>query len=129
MKGTLSLKLGVAVAGVLLAGSSFAQGFGSGGGGGFGDHRPPMERAMGGQGDRGRWWNNPKVVERLKLTDDQRKAMDAILLSHRDMKEPKRRERRDFFRSKEEAQRDSLSSHKISSSNIQSGKLSKRFPL
>jgi Spy/CpxP family protein refolding chaperone len=84
MKGTLSLKLGVAVAGVLLAGSSFAQGFGSGGGGGFGDHRPPMERAMGGQGDRGRWWNNPQVVERLKLTDDQRKAMDAILLAHRE---------------------------------------------
>ena len=84
MKGTLSLKLGVAVAGVLLAGSSFAQGFGGGGGGGFGDHRPPMERAMGGQGDRGRWWNNPKVVERLKLTDDQRKAMDAILLAHRE---------------------------------------------
>jgi periplasmic protein CpxP/Spy len=84
MKGTLSLKFGVAVAGVLLAGTSFAQGFGGGGGGGFGDHRPPMERAMGGQGDRGRWWNNPKVVERLKLTDDQRKAMDAILLAHRE---------------------------------------------
>ena len=39
---------------------------------------------MGGQGDRGRWWNNPQVVERLKLTDDQRKAMDAILLAHRE---------------------------------------------
>jgi periplasmic protein CpxP/Spy len=84
MKGTLLLKFGVAVAGVLLAGTSFAQGFGGGGGGEFGDHRPPMERAMGGQGDRGRWWNNPKVVERLKLTDDQRKAMDAILLAHRE---------------------------------------------
>jgi Spy/CpxP family protein refolding chaperone len=41
-----------------------------------------MERAM--NGDHGRWWNNPKVVERLKLTDDQRKAMDGILLEHRE---------------------------------------------
>jgi Spy/CpxP family protein refolding chaperone len=40
-----------------------------------------MERAL---GDHGRWWNNPKVVERLKLTDDQRKAMDGILLEHRE---------------------------------------------
>src|ERR1700723_2604452 len=84
MKGTLSLKIGVAVAALLLAATAQAQGYGSGGGGGFGNHRPPMERAMGGQGDRGRWWNNPKVVERLKLTDDQRKSMDAILLAHRE---------------------------------------------
>ena len=84
MKGTLSLKFGVAVAAMLLTATVHAQGYGSGGGGGFGNHRPPMERAMGGQGDRGRWWNNPKVVERLKLTDDQRKSMDAILLAHRE---------------------------------------------
>ena len=84
MKGTLSLKTGVAVAAMLLAGTALAQEYGGGGGGGFGNHRPPMERAMGGQGDRGRWWNNPKVVERLKLTDDQRKSMDAILLAHRE---------------------------------------------
>jgi Spy/CpxP family protein refolding chaperone len=42
-----------------------------------------MERAFGPQGDHGRWWNNPKVVERLKLTDEQRKAFDGILLEHR----------------------------------------------
>ena len=36
------------------------------------------------RGDRGRWWNNPKVVEKLKLTDDQRKAMDVIFQQHRE---------------------------------------------
>jgi Spy/CpxP family protein refolding chaperone len=42
-----------------------------------------MERAFGAPGDHGRWWNNPKVVERLKLTDEQRKTFDGILLDHR----------------------------------------------
>jgi Spy/CpxP family protein refolding chaperone len=41
-----------------------------------------MERAM--RGDRGRWWNNPKIAEKLKLTDDQRKAMDDIFQQHRE---------------------------------------------
>ena len=52
------------------------------GGPGFGEHRPPMERAM--RGDRGRWWNNPKIVEKLKLTDEQRKTMDDIFQQHRE---------------------------------------------
>jgi protein CpxP len=39
---------------------------------------------MGMRGEHGRWWNNPAVVEKLKLTDDQRKAMDAILQQHRE---------------------------------------------
>jgi Spy/CpxP family protein refolding chaperone len=43
-----------------------------------------MERAMGGHGEHGRWWNNPKIVEKLKLTDDQRKAMDTIFQEHRE---------------------------------------------
>src|SRR3954469_18171028 len=51
------------------------------GGPGFGMHRPPMERALGLRG--GRWWNDPAMVEKLKLTDDQRKSMDEILLDHR----------------------------------------------
>jgi Spy/CpxP family protein refolding chaperone len=50
-------------------------------------HRPPMERAMGGlggpHGDHGRWWNEPHAVEKLKLTDSQRKAMDDIYQQHR----------------------------------------------
>jgi periplasmic protein CpxP/Spy len=81
------VKLGMAVACVLLAGTACAQapvggsGSGPGPGGGFGEHRPPFERAMG--GDHGRWWNNPKTVDRLKLTDTQRKAMDDTLQQHR----------------------------------------------
>jgi protein CpxP len=54
------------------------------GGPGFGGHQPPMERAFGQTGELGRWWNNPRMVAELKLTDDQRKAMDAILLEHRE---------------------------------------------
>jgi Spy/CpxP family protein refolding chaperone len=52
-------------------------------GSGFGQHRPPFERALGPQGKSERFWNRPEVVEKLKLTDDQRKAMDKILLDHR----------------------------------------------
>jgi Spy/CpxP family protein refolding chaperone len=40
-----------------------------------------MEKAFGGAG--GRFWNNPRIVAELKLTDDQRKAMDGILQDHR----------------------------------------------
>jgi Spy/CpxP family protein refolding chaperone len=61
-----------------------APGGGMGTGPGFGDRQPPMERAFGPQDGHGRWWNNPKVVERLKLTDEQRKAFDNILLEHRE---------------------------------------------
>jgi len=53
---------------------------------GMGPHRPPMERAMGpegGRGDHGRWWNEPRAIEKLKLTDTQRKAMDDIYQQHR----------------------------------------------
>lgn len=39
---------------------------------------------MGPQGAFGHWWNNPRMIERLKLTDDQRKAMDQILYEHRE---------------------------------------------
>jgi Spy/CpxP family protein refolding chaperone len=41
-----------------------------------------MESAM--RGEQGRWWNNAKLVEKLKLTDDQRKAMDQIFQEHRE---------------------------------------------
>ena len=65
-----------------------AQDFGGPGGGpGPMMNRPPMERAFGpmGAGGAGKgWWNNSAVIERLKLTDDQRKSMDAILLQHRE---------------------------------------------
>jgi Spy/CpxP family protein refolding chaperone len=55
-----------------------------GSGPGFGEHHPPFERALGPEGNHGRWWNDPVVVERLKLTDEQRKSMDGILLEHRE---------------------------------------------
>jgi Spy/CpxP family protein refolding chaperone len=43
-----------------------------------------MERSLGARGDHGRWWDNPQVAERLKLTDTQRKAMDDTLQQHRE---------------------------------------------
>ena len=91
MKGSMAVRLGLAIASVLMAGSALAQGpmgggagMGGGGGMGMGEHRPPMERAFGAQGDHGRWWNNPRMVAELKLTDEQRKSMDDILLTHRE---------------------------------------------
>jgi len=72
------------MAGVLLAGTAMAQAPGGEMGPGFGEHRPPMERAFGPQGEHMRWWNNPKLVERLKLTEAQRKAFDGILQDHRE---------------------------------------------
>ncbi len=91
MQALRVVRLGWTIAAVLLAGTAMAQGpggmgmgAGSGMGPGFGEHRPPMEKAFGLNGDHGRWWNNPKVVERLKLTDEQRKAFDGILLEHRE---------------------------------------------
>jgi len=75
----------IAVAGVLMAGGlAGAQGPGGPGmGPGFSQHRPPMERAFGIDGTHGQFWNNPRIVAQLKLTDDQRKAMDGILQQHK----------------------------------------------
>src|SRR6266568_7163820 len=90
MKASMAVRLGLAIAALLTAGVAGAQAPGAGPGGGpatgpgFAGHRPPMERAMGPRGEHGRWWNNPEIAEKLKLTDDQRKAMDAILLQHRE---------------------------------------------
>jgi Spy/CpxP family protein refolding chaperone len=42
-----------------------------------------MERAMRPHGDHGRWWNDAAKVEKLKLTDSQRKAMDDVYQQHR----------------------------------------------
>jgi periplasmic protein CpxP/Spy len=56
---------------------------GPGFGPGFGGHRPPMERALGPMGTQGRFWQNQAMVDRLKLTDDQRKSMDQVLEQNR----------------------------------------------
>ncbi len=83
MKSMKSVRLVLAVAGVLMAGGfAVAQGPGGPGmGPGFGMHRPPLERDLGLAG--GRFWNNPDTVKQLNLTDDQRKAMDGIMQDHR----------------------------------------------
>jgi Spy/CpxP family protein refolding chaperone len=88
MKSLLAGRVGLAIAMLGLAVGASAQGPGPMGGPGMagpgeGTHRPPFERAFGGHGVEGRWWNNPKIIERLKLTDDQRKAFDQTLLDHR----------------------------------------------
>jgi Spy/CpxP family protein refolding chaperone len=43
-----------------------------------------MENALGPLGSQGRFWNNPKVVERLKLTDVQCKEFEEIFMQHRE---------------------------------------------
>ena len=85
MKAGSAGQLVLAIAGVLMAGAAGAQGFGGQGmGSGPGGHRPPMERRFGPEGAQKSWWNNPRIIERLKLTDEQRKAMDGIMLAHRE---------------------------------------------
>jgi len=86
MKSSIAVGTVLAIGSLLMAGAAMAQGpgpTGPMGGPDFG-HRPPIERAFGGHGIEGRWWNNPRIIERLKLTDDQRKAFDQILLDHRE---------------------------------------------
>ncbi|MGB6722975.1 MAG: Spy/CpxP family protein refolding chaperone [Terracidiphilus sp.] len=82
MRRTIARRLVLAMAGVMVAGG-LAAAQGPGMGSGFGDHRPPMERAFRFDGAHGQFWNNPRIVEKLKLTDDQRKAMDGILQDHK----------------------------------------------
>jgi periplasmic protein CpxP/Spy len=94
MKGSITGRLGLAIGALLMTGMAMAQGPGMGPGSmggpmgapgqGMDGHRPPFERAFGGRGIEGRWWNNPRIVDRLKLTDDQRKQFDQILLQHRE---------------------------------------------
>lgn len=86
MKKTFAAWLLMATAGAYFTAAAVAQGPnpGAGFGPGFGEHRTPMQRALGPDGVHGRWWNNPQIVEKLKLSDEQRKAMDGILQEHRE---------------------------------------------
>ncbi|MGH9563515.1 MAG: Spy/CpxP family protein refolding chaperone [Terracidiphilus sp.] len=83
MNSMRTARLILAMAGILMAGGlASAQGPGGPGRGpGFGEHRPPMEKAFGFA--YGQFWNNPNVAKRLNLSDDQRKAMDGILQDHK----------------------------------------------
>ena len=69
---------GLAMAALLMLGVTGAMAQAPETGQGMGPHRPPMERAMGSHGDHGRWWNAPSTIEKLKLTETQRKSMDEI---------------------------------------------------
>lgn len=87
MKVSGTVRLGLAFAGAVLMGAvalAQAPGGGMGPGPGFGDRQPPMEKAFEMGGGHGSWWNNPKAVERLKLTEEQRKTFDGIFLEHRE---------------------------------------------
>lgn len=44
--------------------------------------RPPLERRLQ-AGPRGRWWDNPEMVQKLSLTSDQVKRMDDIFQQNR----------------------------------------------
>ena len=83
MKAMGKLGMGLAAAILGVAGMTTAWAQGPGGGMDMGPHRPPMEREMGPRGEMGRWWNSPHAIEKLKLTDTQRKAMDDIYQQHR----------------------------------------------
>jgi len=69
------------VAGLAGAQGPGGQGMGQGMGPGAAQHRPPVEQAFGFAN--GQFWNNPNMVQKLTLTDDQRKAMDGILQDHK----------------------------------------------
>jgi periplasmic protein CpxP/Spy len=43
---------------------------------------PPMERSFQG-GMRGRWWDNPRLVQQIGLTPEQQKKMDDIMQQNR----------------------------------------------
>ena len=74
----------VAIGFVLLTGAVGLWAQAPGGDEGMGPHRPPMERAMGPHGmDRGRWWDDARLIEKYKLTDSQRKSMDDVYQQHR----------------------------------------------
>ncbi len=83
MKGIKAVFAVLAIAALVGGFTAGAQEPGQGPGSGFGMHRPPLERALG-LGPAGRWWNDPTMVEKLNLSEDQRKSMDDILLQHRE---------------------------------------------
>jgi periplasmic protein CpxP/Spy len=82
MKAARMAGLGAALASILLVGSAAGAQAPPPPGGGFGfeARQPGGDEAFGAL--RGRFWNNPRIVDALKLTDDQRKAMDDILQQH-----------------------------------------------
>lgn len=83
MKLLGGMKLITAMAAVVISTAAWSQMPGDGGGP-MGPHRPPMERSFGPPPVMFQWWNEPKMIEKLKLTDDQRKQFDQILEAHKE---------------------------------------------
>jgi len=83
MKVVKAILAVVSVASLICGLGARAQAPAPGEGPGFGFHRPPLERSLG-PGPAGRWWNDTAMVEKLGLSEDQRKNMDDILLQHRE---------------------------------------------
>jgi|GEM_PF-1118659 len=46
--------------------------------------RPGLEHTLSIPGMQGRWWMMPRAVETLKITEEQQKAMDSILIEYRE---------------------------------------------
>jgi Spy/CpxP family protein refolding chaperone len=83
MKTAMMRNAVLTLAAILFGGGVAVQAQGPGPGGPMMmQRRPPFQRAM--QGHMGRWWNNPRMIDQLKLTDEQRKAMDQIWYQHRE---------------------------------------------
>lgn len=82
MKLRVAVRMGAALIGLFVAGAAVqAQAPAPPPGGGFG-LAGPHDQVFGPLGGKGRFWNNPQIADALKLTDDQRKAMDDILQQH-----------------------------------------------
>ncbi len=78
----------MAIATASLGSLAVAQGPGGDGPGMHGgapwdSRRPPMERALHGDGHGGRWWDNPAMAQKLGLNADQQKKMDDIFQQSR----------------------------------------------
>lgn len=75
-------------------------------------NHPPMEHSF--HGGHGRWWDNPRLAQKVGLSDDQRQQMDAIFEKHR----PQLKELNDTLK-KDEAtlhpllQADKLDEHRV----------------
>jgi periplasmic protein CpxP/Spy len=83
MRGLRAIRVGAALAACIAIGvAAGAQAPPPGGGFGLDGHRQSMDQPFGGLGAHGRFWNNPAIISKLQLTDEQRKAMDAILQQH-----------------------------------------------
>jgi Spy/CpxP family protein refolding chaperone len=83
MKVVKAIHAAISIASLVCGLGAHAQAPAPGSGPGFGFHRPPLERSLG-PGPGGRWWNDQAMVDKLGLSEDQRKNMDDILLQHRE---------------------------------------------